>query len=85
MAAREISIASNVPQWAVSGLLYGDWSGCPMKKRVQAMLYANGLSRDGWKMLAPKDDTENELCDKPALGEPSATVDVVIVREVENG
>lgn len=79
---REYDVVTNVPQWAVCGLVYGDWSGRTNEDKAMAKNYVNGLVRDGWSILAPIDETENEFCSSPAFGLPCSTVDMQISREV---
>lgn len=71
----ETTTISNIPQWAVSYIEYGDIGDTTPAERDMVDRYRRGLADEGIRLAAPIEGTENEYCAYPAFGAACATID----------
>ena len=76
-----IETIEGVPNWAVCGLVNGDWSGTPDEDRKVAEDWEKKLNEEGYILTAPIDGTENEFNPYPAFGLACDTVDFHAIKE----
>ena len=55
---KKIETIEGVPNWAVCGLVNGDWSGTPDEDRKMAEEWEKELNKDGYILMSPIDGTE---------------------------
>jgi len=78
---RKIEVVEGVPNWAVCGLVNGDWSGTPDEDAKMATDWEKKLNDEGWILLSPIEGTENEFNRYPAFGLACDTVDFSMMRK----
>lgn len=69
----KFEVVEDVPQWAVCGFLYDDWSGCNDEDIKQAKAFEDSLAKMGLKLCGIVDGSENDFCPHPAFGLACAT------------
>lgn len=65
----------NIPQWATCYIMYGDDSGLNATDRRETDRYLNRLYRDGFRLIAPIDGTDDGFCFRPEFGSSCSTLD----------
>lgn len=78
---KKIETIEGVPNWAVCGLVYGDWSGMPDEDRKMAEEWEKELNKDGFILMSPIDGTECGFNRYPAFGLACDTVDFYAIKE----
>ena len=63
----------NIPDWAASVLMYGDYSGLNEEDKALVDCFIDKMANDGYLLVSPIDGTENEFCRNPAFGEACST------------
>ncbi len=71
----EATVVENVPQYAVSYLIYGETDDLLPEDLEAVRAWHNGLLAQGIMLGAPIEGSENEFCAKPAFGLACETVD----------
>lgn len=71
----ETMIIENIPQWAVPYIEYGDSSGLTQEEIDMIDRYRAGLADEGYRLVAPVEGSENEICAFPEFGRSCATID----------
>ena len=75
-------IISNIPQWAVCYIVYGDDSGLSENDIALVHNYMKSLYDEGIRLTEMVDDSECEFCSCPEFGEPCAVVDFHALKKV---
>lgn len=78
---KKIETIEGVPNWAVCGLVNGDWSGTPDEDRKMAEEWEKELNKDGYILMSPIDGTECGFNRYPAFGLACDTVDFYAIKE----
>lgn len=78
---KKIETIEGVPNWAVCGLVNGDWSGTPDEDRKMAEEWEKELNKDGFILMSPIDGTECGFNRYPAFGLACDTVDFYAIKE----
>lgn len=76
-----IETIEGVPNWAVCGLVNGDWSGTPDADRKMAEKWEKGLNDEGYTLTSPIEGTHNDFNPYPAFGDACDTVDFYAIKE----
>ena len=63
----------NIPDWAASVLMYGDYSGLNEESKALVDCFIDKMANDGYLLASPIDGTENEFCLNPAFGDACST------------
>lgn len=78
---KKIEPIEGIPNWAVCGLVNGDWSGTPDEDRKMAEEWEKELNKDGYILMSPIDGTECGFNRHPAFGLACDTVDFYAIKE----
>lgn len=77
----KIDTIKNIPQWAISYIVYLDDSGLDEADKKMVDDFVIALANDGWTLEYPINGTENTFCRFPAFGDACATVDFEIYHD----
>ena len=76
--AVKFETVEGVPQWAVCGFEYGDWSGVEESDRAAAERWLDRLASEGLRLVCPVDAGAMEFNPSPAFGAACDTVDYYV-------
>lgn len=64
-----------IPSWAVCYIEYGERNDLSDEEVAMVDKYLEDLCKEGYQLLCPKEDAEEEFNWHPAFGLPCSTVD----------